>query len=90
MSGDFISTTGQTVTETPIRPDPDWQDISTAPRDGTCFLGVVDGSVRLVGFGKTSHLPWTGFCLADQGVEDFDICTPSAWMPLPAPPKEVG
>lgn len=28
-----------------------------------------------------------GFCLADQGPEDFDLCRPTAWQPLPAAPE---
>ena len=63
-----------------------WRDIATAPRDGTRILAAVDGAVRVVAYGKTSHLPWRGFCLADQGAEDFDLCKPTHWQPLPAPP----
>jgi hypothetical protein len=37
----------------------------------------------VVMWGKTSHVPLYGFCLADQGAEDFDICEPLCWMPLP-------
>ena len=65
----------------------DWRDMESAPRDGTRFLAVVDGAVRIVSWGKTSHIPLYGFCLADQGVEEYDLCTPSAWMPLPSPPE---
>lgn len=64
----------------------EWKPIETAPKDGR-FLAVVDNDIRIVAWGKTSHLPWHGFCLADQGVEDFDICDPTHWMPLPEPPK---
>lgn len=66
----------------------------TAPTDGTRFLAVVAGSdeddlrVRVVQWGKTSHVPMRGHCLADQGAEDFDLCEPLYWMPLPEPPKE--
>lgn len=63
-----------------------WQDISTAPTEGH-FLAVVDGAVRVVAYGKTSHVPIYGFCLADQGAEDFDLCKPTHWMPLPASPE---
>lgn len=59
----------------------------TAPKDGTAFLGIVEGRVRVIRWGKTSHVPLYGFCLADQGVEDFDICEPTHWMPLPLPPR---
>jgi hypothetical protein len=64
----------------------EWQPIETAPKDGTHFLASVDGDVRVVAWGKTSHVPLYGFCLADQGVEDFDICEPTHWMPLPTAP----
>ena len=61
-----------------------WQPIETAPRDRR-ILAVVDGGVRFVKYGKTSHVPLYGFCLADQGAEEFDICQPTHWMPLPGP-----
>lgn len=61
-----------------------WSPIETAPKDGTAMLGRVAGRVRIIQWGKTSHVPLCGFCLADQGVEDFDICEPDGWMPLPS------
>jgi hypothetical protein len=64
-----------------------WRSMDTAPEDRT-VLGVVEGRIRLVRYGKTSHLPWRGFCLADQGVEEFDLCSPSHWMPLPDLPEQ--
>ena len=70
----------------------EWQPIETAPRgphSGPPYLGVVNGEVRLIRWGKTSHIPMYGWCLADQGVEDFDLCEPTHWQPLPAPPKET-
>lgn len=63
-----------------------WQPIASAPRKGR-FLAVVDGEVRVVAYGKESHVPWVGFCLADQGAEDFDRCEPTHWQPLPDPPE---
>jgi hypothetical protein len=65
----------------------DWQPIETAPRPDVHFLAVVDGQVRIVSWGKTSHVPIYGFCLRDQGAEDSDICEPTHWMPLPDPPQ---
>jgi hypothetical protein len=65
-----------------------WRPIETAPKRGV-FLAVVDGAVRFVSWGKTSHVPMWGFCLADQGFEDYDLCNPTHWMPLPEPPKEA-
>jgi len=65
----------------------EWMTMETAPKDDR-FLAVVDGHVRIVKWGKTSHLNLFGFCLADQGVEDFDRCNPVCWMPLPLPPAQ--
>lgn len=59
-----------------------WLPMTTAPQTGR-FLASVDGEVRVVAWGKTSHVPIYGFCLADQGPEDFDLCKPQAWQPLP-------
>jgi hypothetical protein len=65
----------------------DWQPIDTAPKEGPFpMLGIVDGSVRLIYFGKTSHVPLYGWNLADQGPEDCELCSPTHWMPLPEPP----
>lgn len=63
-----------------------WQTMDNAPIDER-ILASVDGEVRLVQFGKTSHVPIYGWCLADQGAEDFDLCFPTHWMPLPKPPE---
>lgn len=66
-----------------------WQPMDTAPQDGTFntrILAVVDGLVRIIAYGKTSHVSMWGWCLADQGPEDFDLCEPTYWMPLPDPP----
>jgi hypothetical protein len=64
-----------------------WLPISTAPKDGTEFFAIVNGERRSVSWGKTSHVPIYGFCLADQGVEDYDICEPTMWHPYPALPE---
>lgn len=63
-----------------------WRPIETAPHNKT-VLGVVDGETRLIRWGKASHVPIYGWCLADQGAEDFDICRPTLWQPKPLPPK---
>ena len=57
----------------------EWKSMETAPKDGHRFLALVNGVVRFVAWGKTSHVPLYGFCLADQGGEDFDICSPTKW-----------
>lgn len=67
-----------------------WQPISTAPTNTGPKLGVVAGKVRLIAWGHSSHTKWLGWCLADQGMEDFDVCEPSHWMPLPMPPSGAG
>lgn len=67
-----------------------WRTMDDAPMDGQAFLAVVHGQVRVVAYGKTSHVPIMGFCLADQGAEEFDLCEPSHWRPLPAPPTTEG
>jgi len=65
-----------------------WQNIDFALPIAKRILGVVDGEVRVISYGKTSHVPMYGWCLADQGPEDFDLCNPTHWMPLPDPPKK--
>lgn len=64
-----------------------WLPIETAPRQRR-FLALVDGLVRFVAWGKTSHVPMYGWCLVDQGAEDSELCEPTHWMPLPPPPVE--
>jgi len=64
-----------------------WEPIETAPKDQGYLLGWVEGTVRFIQWGKTSHVPIYGWNLADQGVEDFDLCYPSHWMPIPGAPK---
>ena len=63
-----------------------WQPMDTAPRTGR-ILGVVEGCVRFIYWGKTSHVPIYGWNLGDQGVEDCELCEPTHWMPVPNPPK---
>lgn len=67
-----------------------WQQSGAAnmPPKDKAFLGVVDGCVRVCKYGKTSHVPLYGYCLADQGAEDFDLCSPTHWQPMPDPPTQ--
>lgn len=68
----------------------EWQPIETAHRMANMrkrILAVVDGEVRVIMWTKTSHVPIYGWCLVDQGAEDCDLCQPTHWMPLPAPPS---
>lgn len=62
-----------------------WFSMDSAPKD-KLILCVVDDAVRIVAYGKTSHVPLYGFCLADQGPEDFELCEPKCWRPLPTLP----
>ena len=76
-----------------LSPEQGWrEDLENAPQDQT-LLGIVDDQIRFIRWGKTSHVPFYGWCLADQGAEDFDLCKPSWWLPvtyLPAPPTKGG
>jgi len=65
-----------------------WLPIETAPRQRR-FLALVDGLVRFVAWGKTSHVPMYGWCLVDQGAEDSELCEPTHWMPFPALPESA-
>ena len=65
----------------------EWQPIETAPKNRGVLIAMVNDDVRLIAWGKTSHVPLYGWCLADQGVEDFNLCEPTHWMPLPDPPR---
>jgi hypothetical protein len=61
-----------------------------APESGESFLAVVSDEVRVVSYGKTSHVPMYGYCLADQGAEDFDLCAFDWWQPMPSLPAHGG
>lgn len=67
-----------------------WRPIKEASREPGKFIRVMHkGRIRTVGWGKTSHMPWVGWCLADQGAENFDlICPqPTEFLPMPAPKR---
>jgi glyoxylate utilization-related uncharacterized protein len=85
VAGDFARVTieGQVWTRGERR-----QPIETAPKDGNCFLAVVEGEVRQVVWGKTSHIRIYGWIFADQG-EETDLCSPTHWQPLPALPESA-
>lgn len=66
----------------------DWQDIATAPKDGTRFWAR--GLERIVGdkewlhirrtwWGKVSHVPFDGWCYGS----DPDLWQPIDWQPDP-------
>lgn len=65
-----------------------WLPIDENTPKDRLLWGFVEGKKRLIKWGKTSHVPLYGFCLADQGAEDFDICYPTHYCELPEDPKE--
>ncbi|QBJ80485.1 hypothetical protein [Aquitalea sp. USM4] len=62
-------------------PPTGWQDISTAPKDGTDVLLSMPYGMppRVAGYFKDG---WYSFDRPDDEIKD-----PSHWMPLPIPPK---
>lgn len=77
------SSTPATASET------DWQDIETAPRDGTWILANTAGTH------PHTHAPFVPDVIQwlggrwDNGF-DRSVYRPTHWMPLPAPPKPAG
>ena len=59
---------------------PGWQDISTAPKDGTPILVADSGPYAFVVEWSSRFRGWYG---ADKWIWE-----PTHWQPLPAPPKE--
>lgn len=74
---------------------PDWQDISTAPRDGTIVL-LREGRWIMSGFLKLSKQygtwHWHVICRPSGNYSSAIGMSfhPNEWAPIPAPPKEVG
>lgn len=72
----------------------EWQDIGTAPRDGTEVLAFdPDVGVCAVLFwdeegGWVSS--WAGDVTYNQILVEPIVCSPTHWMPLPPPPAEKG
>jgi len=57
-----------------------WQPIATAPKDGTPFIGCnIHGEIYVMLFSARLG-DWA------EWVHEVDPCTPTHWMPLPAPP----
>lgn len=63
----------------------EWQSIETAPKDGTCFLGCVDG------WHVVTHWHRGQLCWATCG-PSYDRLSgdemPTHWQPLPAAPQQ--
>jgi hypothetical protein len=90
------SWSGSEVVGQPLLPAkdavPDWQDISTARRDGTKVLGW--GMLHAPSW-ATVEEPTIQITRWDEETGSWyapamGSWAPTKWMPLPAPPKEVG
>lgn len=77
---------------------PQWQPISTAPRDGTFILAVCKGFTPAAAQWTTDFRPEGEFTFLEPGMfaaEDHweemlaqtDPWQPTHWLPLPAPPE---
>ncbi|WP_320176665.1 DUF551 domain-containing protein [Roseovarius pacificus] len=67
-----------------LKPE-EWQPISTAPRDGTEFLGLnFDGRIIHCDGVYKSHITGSLFFSAKGSISYF---SPTHWMPLPEPPE---
>lgn len=71
---------------------PKWQDISTAPKDGSeIILCVLDSVFVGVWIGKENYRGEIGW---HDVADSFELwyserpVTPTHWMPLPEPPKD--
>lgn len=62
-----------------------WQDIATAPKDGTRFTGKLRNTRRRTWYGKVSHVPIYGWCHG-RDVENIDLWRPTHWLPDPPEP----
>lgn len=61
----------------------EWQDISTAPKDGTEFLGFEEGFIPYV----VTHFKWIdGHTGGFKNTHNW--CSPTHWKPLPTLPKK--
>lgn len=67
----------------------DWQDISTAPKNGTEILVFYKSSgVISIAWYDERVLQWV-VSVADNGEPIWNDPYPTHWMPLPSPPKET-
>jgi hypothetical protein len=64
-----------------------WQDIATAPRDGTDILvaNAINGAVYIVAWDEDINI-WTDFSFDEEYEDGFRRYRPDFWMPLPKPP----
>ena len=68
-----------------------WQDIATAPKDGTEIIGWTDDAGRVIcQFGKHNHVPIYGWIRRIELYgEEVDGFSPVLWQPLPPPPESA-
>lgn len=67
-----------------------WQDIETAPRDGSMFIGFRNGRVEVF---RRIAAPGGDYwnCATECRLTSSERETmPTHWMPLPAPPSSAG
>jgi hypothetical protein len=66
-----------------------WQDIATAPKDGTAVLGLwlpMAGDAAFPRCYAIAHFIEGGWCSVDDDEQTFT--DPTHWMPLPAAPAD--
>ncbi len=73
----FISDHGLKITK-----DEGWQDISTAPKDGTRILLYFKKYGASSGHYNTDGFLWNGHAVLDG------MAVPTLWQPLPSKPQE--
>lgn len=67
-----------------------WQDIASAPKEGTQILAYDDDDIIcVIRWGKHNHIPLFGWIrqveLYGEEVDGFDAI---GWQPLPSPPTD--
>ena len=68
---------------------PQWQDISSAPKDGRSILGYVpEDTCKGNGIGVIQYHPAEGKDIGCWSTEAYYGADPTHWQPLPEPPKQ--
>ena len=72
-----------------------WQEMETAPRDGTVILVSAGGYVFMASWdfdcdfpGKDDDKDWINLASYDSEWGNYSTIEPIAWMPLPEPFKK--
>jgi hypothetical protein len=69
---------------------PGWHDISTAPKDGTRFLGAMsDGDIETMFWTTSVWVRPGGAWVNEIFRSDTREHAPTHWMPLPEPPAAL-